>query len=100
MEGLEEIIHIILYISIVNIIISVINSVKLSQIEMTNEELITQLGIMNTKVDKIKGEIQALKDAVANADNVPQAVIDATNQLATNLQAADDLNPDAPPATP
>lgn len=64
---------------------------------MTNEELVTQLGDMNAKVDKIKTEIQALKDAIANAANVPQAVIDAANQLATNLQAADDLNPDAPP---
>lgn len=62
---------------------------------MTNEELVTQLGDMNTKVDKIKGEIQVLIDAVNNAANVPQNVQDAVNQLATNLQSADDLNADA-----
>jgi len=32
---------------------------------------------------------------VANSANVPQDVIDAVNALGSNLQSADDLNPDA-----
>lgn len=63
---------------------------------MTHAELTTALSDMNAKVDKIKGEIQVLIDAVNNADNVPQTVVDAANTLAANLQSADDLNVDQP----
>jgi prophage DNA circulation protein len=69
---------------------------KLNQIQMTNEELVASLTSANAKVDKIKTEIQALIDIVAGSQNVPQAVVDAVNTLAGNLQSADDLNPDAP----
>lgn len=62
---------------------------------MTNAELKDLLTAANAKVDKIKTEIQALKDLVANSGNVPQDVVDAVNALGTNLQSADDLNPDA-----
>ena len=68
---------------------------KLNQIQMTNAELKDLLVASNDKVTKIIGEIQALKDLVANSGNVPQDVVDAVNALGTNLQAADDLNPDA-----
>jgi len=67
---------------------------KLNSITMTNEELKTLLVDANAKVDKIKTEIQALKDLVAGSSNVPQDVVDAVNALGSNLQSADDLNPD------
>lgn len=69
---------------------------KLNQIIMTNAELLQLLLDDNTKVEKIITEIQALKDLVANSQNVPQDVVDAVNNLGTNLQAADDMNPDQP----
>lgn len=62
---------------------------------MTQEELAQQLTDANAKVDKIKTEIQALIDAVANSANVSQAVQDAASALAANLQSADDMNQDA-----
>jgi chromosome segregation ATPase len=65
------------------------------KIIMTNQELKDLLVAANAKVDKIKTEIQALKDLVANSGNVPQDVVDAVNALGTNLQSADDLDPDA-----
>lgn len=68
------------------------NQQKMAQ---THEELLAGINSANTKVDKIKTEIQALKDAVANSNNVPAAVEEAANQLFTNLQSADDMNEDA-----
>jgi hypothetical protein len=68
---------------------------KLNSIIMTNEELKSLLVDANAKVDKVKTEIQALKDLVAASANVPQDVVDAVNALGSNLQSADDLNPDA-----
>ena len=74
---------------------SKLNSIiqKLNTVIMTNEELKALLVDANTKVDKIKAEIQALKDLVANSTGVPQDVVDAVNALGTNLQSTDDLNP-------
>lgn len=68
----------------------------LKQIIMTNAELLDLLLADDAKVDKIVTEIQALKDLVAASQNVPQDIVDAVNSLGTKLQAADDLNPDAP----
>jgi len=68
---------------------------KLNSIIMTDAELKDLLVAANEKVDKIKTEIQALKDLVAASENVPQDVVDAVNALGSNLQSADDLNPDA-----
>lgn len=67
----------------------------LNKIVMTTAELKVLLVEANGKVDKIKTEIQALKDLVSSFDNLPQDVVDAVNALGTNLQAADDLNEDA-----
>lgn len=65
------------------------------QNQMNHQELADALNTANTKVDKIITEIQALKDALANADNVPAGVQDAATALFSNLQVADDLNADA-----
>lgn len=73
------------------VIIALINS-KMNT--MSIEALTTQVNDLNTQVTKIKGEIQALIDANnANDTTALQAAIDA---LATNIQEADDLNPDEP----
>lgn len=62
---------------------------------MTNEELLAKVDAANAKVDKIIGEIQALKDLVNTTPDVPQNIVDAINTLENKLQAADDLNEDA-----
>lgn len=62
---------------------------------MNHEELKAGLDAANATVDKIKTEIQALKDAIANAGNVPAEVQAAAEALFSNLQSADDMNPDA-----
>ena len=67
---------------------------------MEYQELADQLTAMNVVVDKIKTEIQVLIDAIGNADDVPQTVIDAANALAVNLQTADEMNTDAPTPDP
>lgn len=94
---MEHIIYITLYITVANIIISVINSIKLSQIEnqneMTNEELKTKLSDIGAQLNKAKDEIIA---ALAAAGVVDPAIEAAVNQIGNTAQALDDLNPDAP----
>jgi chromosome segregation ATPase len=68
---------------------------KLNLIQMTNAELLQLLTDDNTKLEKIITEIQALKDSVNTNPAVPQEIVDQVNKLGTNLQTADDLNPDA-----
>lgn len=64
---------------------------------MNQEELLAQINAANAKTEKIIGEITALKTAVENASvhDVSPEVQAALNQLLSNLQVADDLNPDA-----
>lgn len=62
---------------------------------MDNTELVTKLDAQTARLTKIQTEIQALKDAIANAGNVPQSVIDAVDRLDAAMTATDDLNPDA-----
>lgn len=80
-------------------ITSLLNILKLqnNKIIMTNQELAGKLEAANTKVDKIITEIQALKNLVNTTPNVPQNIVDAVASLESKLQAADDLNEDAPP---
>lgn len=89
----DAFIIIIIFLSL-SLIIQLLTVIKLYQIQMTQEELKTALDLANAKVDKIKTEIQALKDAIVNAGNVSPEVEAAANQLFTNLQTADDMNPD------
>lgn len=75
---------------------------KLKKIVMKNEELAqgltdlkTQLGKVNTE---ITGKIAALQAAIDGADNVPDAVVAAFNDLKPAVQQLDDIVPDpAPP---
>jgi len=62
---------------------------------MDIETLNASLDAANAKTEKIIGEIQALKDAMANAAvTLPPEVEAKVNQLIGNLQVADDLNAD------
>lgn len=78
-----------------------LNIIKLqvNKIIMKNEELLAKLDAANAKADKIIAEIQALKELVNTTPDVPQNIVDAVNSLESKLQAADDLNEDAPPPT-
>lgn len=69
----------------------------LERITMTQQELETKLAAANTQMGKVRTEIQALKDAIASAGNVPASVEAAANQLFATIQLADDDNPDATP---
>lgn len=61
---------------------------KLTDATATLDALVTQ-------VEKIKTEIQALKDAAVNMDTTPEFDA-ALTRLSTAVQGADDLNADAP----
>lgn len=81
---------------------AVINALKrqeslLEKIIMNQQELLDAVNAANAKVQKITGEIRALKTALDNASHagVPQELVDAVTQLASNLDAADELNADA-----
>jgi hypothetical protein len=54
---------------------------------------------LDTKVQKIAVEVQALKDSLANTE-IPAAAQTALDNLTTHLQAVDDLNPDTSTAGP
>lgn len=70
---------------------------KISQL-MTKEELQQGLIDLKAQADKAKQEIldkvKSLEDAIKNADNVPNSVVNAFNDLKGSVQALDDLNPD------
>lgn len=72
----------------------------LRKIIVNQQELLEALNAANAKTEKISGEIRDLKTALDNAVNadIPQDIVDAVNRLTGNLDAADQLNPDAPVA--
>ncbi len=86
---------------------AVINALKrqeslLEKIIMNQQELLDAVNAANAKVQKITGEIQVLKTALDNASHadVPKELVDAVTQLTSNLDAADELNADAPAEEP
>jgi len=64
-------------------------------VKMNHEELTAKLNAYATQLAKVKAEVQALKDAITNASEVPQTVVDAANAVGVALGEVDDLNPDA-----
>lgn len=64
---------------------------------MKQEEFIAKINTVTEQVGKVRTEVQALKDAIENSDDVPQAVIDAFSGLESAITAVDDINPDAVP---
>lgn len=68
--------------------------------EKTQDEVAADLVAYQAQVVKVYGEIQKnladLVDAVAKQNNASPALIAASEGLKTSIQAADDLNPDAP----
>lgn len=54
----------------------------------------TKLQTLGDQVEKVKTEIQALKDASQNMDTTPEFDA-ALDRLTTAIQGADDLNTDA-----
>jgi hydroxymethylpyrimidine/phosphomethylpyrimidine kinase len=70
----------------------------LNKILMTNEEEVLKIEALTAQVEKVAGEVSAVKAALANAlaggSSVPQIVQDAIAKLGSAIQAADDLNVD------
>lgn len=69
----------------------------IGMVNMKISELAAKLSNQTEKVEKIITEIQALKDSLSDVE-LPQEAIDAMGRLDAALQAADELNPDAPVA--
>ena len=72
----------------------------LKKIMATQEEVAGQLAALTAQVEKVKTEIQANLDALAEAiaaqGNATPEVEAALAALTASVQGADDLNPDAP----
>lgn len=72
-------------------------------IVMNHAELAAALATVGANVDKIGAEtrtliqrIADLEDAIGQADDVPQNVLDALSALQAQVAVVDDLVPDAP----
>jgi hypothetical protein len=76
---------------------------KIRRVIMTQAELAAHLTAVDDQLDKATAEIlaaiQALKDALANAQTSPE-VDAAVARLDAAAQALDDINPDTGPAKP
>jgi len=68
---------------------------KHEQIMSKLSELAGNLTALTAVVTKIATEVQALKDALANAE-IPAEAQAALDNLSAALKAVDDINPDAP----
>lgn len=64
------------------------------KILMKINELAGALTALDTEVQKIATEVQALKDSLSNVD-LPPAAQTALDNLTAHVKAVDDLNPDA-----
>ncbi len=62
---------------------------------MKLNELAGALDAVNTKVEKVRAEVQALKDSLTDVDLPPDAQA-ALDKLTATVQSVDDINPDAP----
>lgn len=62
---------------------------------MTQEEAIAKLDAQSAKLTKVYTEVQALKDAAANAGNVSPELSAAIDRVDAALTSVDDINPDA-----
>jgi len=65
------------------------------QILMKLTDLAATLTALDTEVQKIGTEVQALKNSLTNVD-LPADAQTALDNLTTHLKAVDDLNPDIP----
>lgn len=63
-------------------------------IDMKVSELAGVLNTLVAQVEKIRAEVQALKDSLANVD-LPEAATTALANLDTALKGVDDITPDA-----
>lgn len=80
---------------------------QLNQINMNQEQLLTELNQLKDQVEKtrieVAGKISNLEEAIINAGNVTPEVETALQQLKASVQLVDDIVPDAvelPPAPP
>lgn len=63
-------------------------------IDMKLSELTPVLTALGDKVDKIKTEVQALKDSLADVE-LPSGAQAALDRVIASVGAVDDINPDA-----
>jgi ABC-type transporter Mla subunit MlaD len=68
------------------------------EIMATQQEQAEKLNVLANQIEKVLTEVvdgfQALKDALANADQTTPEVNSAMDRLASGIQRLDDLNPD------
>lgn len=66
----------------------------LKVIAMTTQEAVDKINQYKTQLDKVRAEVQKLKDDFGNRPDVPADLADAINGLGGSVQAVDDINPD------
>lgn len=62
---------------------------------MTQEEAIAKLDAQAVQLEKVRAEVQALKDAGANQPNITPELEAAINRVGEAITGVDDLNADA-----
>lgn len=75
-------------------IVAVLFKQQLNRIEMTTQEAIAKLNEQATKLEKVRVEVQALKDAAQNEGNVSPELEAAIARVDAALTQVDDINPD------
>lgn len=75
----------------VAILYLILNAIK--GIKMKVSELAAALTTLNTQVEKVRAEVQKLKDALSDVDLPPEAE-QALANLQTAIKGVDDINPD------
>lgn len=68
---------------------------KINQIVMTNEEAIAKLDAQAVKLEKVRAEVQALKDAAQADGNVSPELAAAIDRVDAAIIGVDDINEDA-----
>lgn len=64
------------------------------RIIMTQAEQAARLNAVAEQLVKVSTEVQALKDAVANTENVDPALQEAIDRVVGAVQVLDEMNPD------
>lgn len=84
----------VLLIFVVKLLLKIIKQTKTTM--LSQKDAAVKIDGLTTQLGKISTEVQALKDALANQENVSPEVEAALGRLEAAVTGVDDLNPDAP----
>lgn len=89
-----------LFILLLILLVQVIGLILIGDLKMKLSELPARLSLIGDRVDKVKIEVQKLKDIVLGDPDVPQAVVDQLIRVESAVGAVDDINEDETPPPP